>query len=224
MVVLTIVMQQNGGTIYFEKPIPKVHFMKLISCSLYNSWDTLKREGSASLGGKNKDKALSVSKLPPGHYNLERMAKEIDGLFDKYLYRQLETQINQPLGQLVIKNFGAKPIELDRDLANLVGIGRKLDLTTFVKRLAYPTTYFIHCNLIDTERNLFNGKKSDVLALFDVKGKPYEKASYQGSPQQVLRDCSTNEFINSITISVKDENGELFDFKGFPLLFELELN
>jgi len=60
--------------------------------------------------------------------------------------------------------------------------------------------------------------------MFDVKGKPFEKVSYQGSPQQVLRDCSTDEFINSITISVKDENGELFDFKGFQLLFELELN
>ena len=119
MVVLTIVTQQNGGTISFEKPIPRVHFMKLISCSLYNSWDTLKKEGSASLGDKNKDIALSVSKLPPGHYNLESMAKEIDGLFDKYGYKQLETAINQPLGQLVIKHFGGKPIELDRDLAGL---------------------------------------------------------------------------------------------------------
>jgi len=198
--------------------------MKLISCILFNSWDTLKKEGSGSLGDKNKDRVLSVSKIIPGHYNLESMAKQIDGLFDKYGYKQLETEINQPVGQLVIKNFGAKPIELDRDLANLLGIGRKLDLTTFVKRLTYRTTYFIHCNLIDTERNLFNGKRSDVLALFDVKGKPYEKLSYQGSPQQVLRDCSTDEFINSITISVKDENGELFDLKGFPLLFELELN
>jgi len=186
MVVLTIVMQQNGGTISFEKPIPKAHFIKIISCSLYNSWDTLKKEGSASLGDKNKDKAFSVRKLPPGHYNFKRISKQIDRLFDKYLYRQLETEINQPLGQLVIKNFGGKPIELDRDLAGLLGIGRKLDLTTFVKRLTYPTTYFIHCNLIDTERNLFNGKRSDVLALFDVKGEPYEKVSYQASPQQVL--------------------------------------
>jgi len=145
------------------------------------------------------------------------LAKEINDLFAKYSYK-LETEINQPAGQLVIKNFGLKPIELDRDLAGLLGIGLKLNLITA------PTTYFIHCNLIHTERNLFNGKRSDVLALFDVKGKPYEKVSYQGSPQQVLRDCSTDEFINSITISVKDENGELFDFKGFPLLFELELN
>ena len=218
--------KQNGETINFEKPIPRVDFIKLISCSLYNSWDTLKTEGSATLGDKNKDKALSVSKLLPGHYSLERLSKEIDGLFTKYQYKELQTAINQPVGQLVIRNFGAgaKPIEIDRDLAGLLGIGRKLSPITFVKRLTAPTTYFIHCNLLDKQKNLFNGKRSDVLALFDVKGKPYEKVSYQASPQQVLRDCSTDEFINSITISVKDENGELFDFKGFPLLFELELN
>ena len=46
MVVLTIVAQKNGETIYFEEPIPKVHFMKLISCSLFNSWDTEKRRFS----------------------------------------------------------------------------------------------------------------------------------------------------------------------------------
>ena len=78
--------------------------------------------------------------------------------------------------------------------------------------------------MIDKERNLFNGKKSDDLALFDIKGKPFEKVSYHSSPQQVLRDCSTDQFINSITLSVKDENGELFDFKGFAMKFELELN
>jgi len=76
MVVLTIVTKQNAGTISFEEPIPKVHFMKLISCSLFNSWDTLKKEGSASLGDKNKDIALSVRKLLPGHYNLESMANK----------------------------------------------------------------------------------------------------------------------------------------------------
>ena len=98
----------------------------------------------------------------------------------------------------------------------MLGIARKFIpySIAFVKRLGSPTTYFIHCDLIDTEKNLYNNKKSDVLTLFDVKGKAYEKVSYQASPQQVLRDCSTDEFINSITISVKDENGELFDFKG----------
>ena len=54
MVVLTIVTQKNGETVYFDEPIPQVHFMKLISCSLFNSWHTLKREGSAALGDEKK--------------------------------------------------------------------------------------------------------------------------------------------------------------------------
>jgi len=93
-----------------------------------------------------------------------------------------------------------------------------------VKRLTAPTTYFIHCDLIDKKQNLFNRRRSDLLAVVDVKGKPYEKVTYHSSPQQVLRECGTDKFINSITLNVKDENGELFDFKGLPLCFELELN
>ena len=117
--------------------------MKLISCSLYNSWDTLKKEGSGHLG-EIKTKTCQLCQLGqvlPGHYKLERMALEIDGLFAKYDYK-LETEINQPLGQLVIKNFGLRPIELDRDLARLLGIGRKLQFMTFVKRLTASNDIF----------------------------------------------------------------------------------
>ena len=81
MVVLTIVMQKNGETIFFDEPIPEVHFMKLIPCSLYNSWDTLKREGSAVLGDEKKDPSVSVGRIPTGHYNLESMANEIKSIF-----------------------------------------------------------------------------------------------------------------------------------------------
>jgi len=44
----------------------------------------LKNEGSAALGDKDKDESLSTSKLLPGYYNLENLAKEIGGLFAKY--------------------------------------------------------------------------------------------------------------------------------------------
>jgi len=89
-----------------------------------------------------------------------------------------------------------------------------------VKKLSSPTTYFIHCDFIDREKNLFNGKRSDLLAQFVISGKPFEKVRYHASPQQVLCD----RHINSITLSVKDEHGELFDFKGMPMEFELEIN
>ena len=66
MVVITIVTQKNGEAIFFDEPIPQVHFMKLISCSLYNSWDTLKREGSAVLGDEKKKILLCrLEECPP---------------------------------------------------------------------------------------------------------------------------------------------------------------
>ena len=166
---------------------------------------------------------MSVGRIPAGHYNLESMEKEIKNIFETYKY-VLGTKLNTPFGQLEITNTGTKPINLDRDLADLFGIGRRLNLKTIVKYLRYPTAYFIHCDLIDRNLNFINNKKSDLLAKIDVKGRPYEKVRYDASPQQPIRDCSTSSHVNSITISVRDQDGELFDFKDMPLELELELN
>lgn len=76
MVALILVAQTNGRTFYFDDPIPKVHLMKLLSCSFFNSWNSLKNEGSESLGDEKKDVSVSISKLPPGHYDLDTLAKK----------------------------------------------------------------------------------------------------------------------------------------------------
>ena len=76
---------------------------------LYNLWDTLKREGSAELDDEKRESSVSVSKIPPGHYTLESLAKVINDLFHKHNYRQLEAEINTPEAMLEIKNFWARP-------------------------------------------------------------------------------------------------------------------
>ena len=124
----------------------------------------------------------------------------------------------------MIHNFGAKQINLDKNLAKLFESGQNLPLQTVIKRVITTTAYFIHCDLIDKTNNLFNAKRSDLLAKFDITGKPYEKVRYDASSQQPFRDCSTDLHVNSITLCVKNKDGELFDFKGLPLEFELELN
>ena len=181
MVVLTIVTQKNGDTIYFDSPLPKVHFMKLLSCSLYNSFDTIKG-GSAGLDDRNLNPSGAVSKLTAGHYDLDSLAKKIRELFSNQRYSQFETEQNTPLGQLVvINNFGAKQIKLDKNLAKLFGTGQDLPLKTVIKRVITTTAYFIHCDLIDKNNILFNRKRSDLLAKFDITGKPYEKVMYDKS-------------------------------------------
>ena len=76
MVGITLVTKKNGWTIYFDDAIPKVHFIKLLSCSLFNSWFSLRNEGSEALEDEKSDKSLSGSKLPFGHYTLESLVKE----------------------------------------------------------------------------------------------------------------------------------------------------
>ena len=223
MVVLTIVTHKNGETIFFDQAIQKVHFIKLISCSLFNSWLTFKDEGSLSLPLSTGN--LSVSKkFPQGHYTLDALAKEIKELTKK-LNLEISADTYSPLGQLVLMNHSKNTLLFEDDLSNFLGTSSTLKSNeiAFIRYIKQPA-YFIHCDLIDRNFNFFNNKKSDLLAKIDVKGKPYEKVRYDASPQQPIRDCSTSEHVNSITISVRDENGELFDFKNMPLEFELELN
>ena len=176
------------------------------------------------MGDQKDDVSVSIGRIPAGHYNLESMAKETKSIFETYKYNKLVTNINNSFGQLEIINTGTQPINLDRDLAELFGVGRRLYQKTIVKYIRYPTAYFIHCDLIDRNFNFVNNKKSNLLAKIDVRGKAYEKVRYDASPQQPIRDCSTSSHVNSITISVRDQDGELFDFKDMPLELELKLN
>ena len=50
------------------------------------------------------------------------------------------------------------------------------------------------------------------------------KVHYQTPQQHVLRDTDSGDYVNSITLSVQDENGNLFDFNNQPLEFEAEIN
>ena len=222
MVVLTIVTHKNGETIFFDQAIQKVHFMKLISCSLYNSWDTLKRQSIVIMGESTNP--TETSTIPSGHYTLETLSKLINDMFPSSFISNLKTKINTPEALLQIKVGSTQKFSFSQDLNNLLGIDGVLKQITNVKSLSYPSTYFIHCDLIDRDYNFFNNKKTDLLAKIDVKGRPYEKVRYDASSQQPIRDCSTGQHVTSITISVRDENGELFDFKNMPLEFELELN
>ena len=73
MVVLTIVTQNNGETVYFDEPISQAHLMKLISCSLYNSWHNLKSVGQIYF----KEDREVLASIPQGHYTSESLAEEL---------------------------------------------------------------------------------------------------------------------------------------------------
>ena len=217
MVVLTIVTQKNGETIYFDEPIPQVHYMRLVSCSLYNSWHNLTRVGT-----------LTNRQTGEPDINTSDLKMEISTNTPNSVMK-IRTSIARPViqqqGSIPLKpNSKNIDISVSHDLARLMGTGIQLRTVSYIKKLNTPSAYFVHCDLIDPTQNFFNGKKSDVLAKFDISGLPYGKFTYPSLPQEALRDCSTGQEVKQITLSVKDESGEMFDFKGLPLEFILEIN
>ena len=222
MVVRTPVLQNNGETIFLDQAIPQVHFMKLISCSLYNSWHNLKTVGQIQLDRK------TLASIPQGHYTYQSLAEELKQSLEIFTNKKgIVIETNKPNSVIkisVLDPINGKDISLSQSLHHLINSGPTLTKITYVKKLNSPSAYFIHCDLIDSDFNFVNNKKSDLLTKIDVKGRPYEKVRYDSSASQPIRDCLTSSHVHSITVSVRDVNGELFDFKGMPLEFELELN
>ena len=222
MVILTVVTKENPHTVYFDQPIENPSYIRLLSCSLYNSWYNLKKQGTITLYDVT-EKPFKVIFLE-GYYTLDSLASEIRNSLNKHKV-PLQTDLNTIFGQLLITNPQFKKIVFDSNLGNFLNLKSfTLGFTTAIKKLNSATTYYIHCDLVDKEQNLLNGKPSTVLQTFEITGKAYEKVFYQSGPEHVLREVSSDKHITNLTISVREENNDLFDFNQEPLQFLIEIN
>ena len=231
MVLLTIFTTSNPHTLYFDHPIEKPSYIRLLSASLYNSWYNLKENGimsarlnkgqnAQSSGGAGDPTYVSITS---GHYTPESMAKAITEAF-KAKNITLEVETRTSLGVMNILNPKNKySFTLSNNLKELFGVSLQVNSNILVRRFNSKNSYFIHSDLVDKRQNLLNGKPSTLFAKLDVKGQPYTKITYQTTQTHVLRDTDSGDYdVNNI--SVHDEKGNLFDFNGMPLEFELEIN
>ena len=221
MVLLTVVTTSNPHTLYFDHPIEKPNYIRLLSASLFNSWYNLKHNDKISL--KKQNGSIKHMLFQTGHYTFDSLVEGFANIKQYNPEMDITGQVNQPIGGLVIHN--PKNITFGPHLVALLRVDPAVASTTMTTNLKSPFSYFIHCDLIDKRQNLLNGKPSTLLARFDIKGKPFERVHYQTSQPHVLRDTDSGDYaVNSITLSVKDENGNLFDFNSMPLEFEVEIN
>ena len=80
MVVLTIVAPSNYHTVYFDHPIPKTNYIRLLSCSIYNSWYNLRR-GEITLTDKDENNKKYEASFTPGYYTDVSFAEAFKNAF-----------------------------------------------------------------------------------------------------------------------------------------------
>ena len=168
MVVLTIVVKNNGETFQFDEPFEKANFIKLHSCSLYNSWRNLSTWGTVR-AAPDKARQYNLLSVPSGHHTLETIAEYLNQ--DKNKAESAAYTIN---GGIYFLSKNDK-VQFINGFADLFSSVSTTDQKTWYFGGLKTTSYFIYCDLIDKEENYFNTKKSDLLAKFNVRGKPYEK-------------------------------------------------
>ena len=231
MVLLTVTTTSNPHTLYFDHPIEKPSYIRLLSASLYNSWYNLEENGIISVrraqGGGQSSGAGSptYASITAGHYTPESMAKAITEAFKKENI-DIAVETRTSLGVMNILNpKNTYSFTLSNNLKTLFGVSLQVNSNILVRRFNSKNSYFIHSDLVDKRQNLLNGKPSTLFAKLDVKGQPYTKITYQAIQPHVLRDTDSGDYdVSSITLSVQDEKGNLFDFNGMPIEFELEIN
>ena len=223
MTILIIITNSNDHTVYLEKALERgFEYIRLISCSLFNSWYNLKEKGE--IGFVDGRGITTTKRIPPGNYTLSSIGKKLEEIFND---EGIEVKFDDASGPIVIENPLNKNVLFDRDLTYLLGLGsgnprERLKKQAVINRLASFNNYFINCDLMDKEENLFNGKPSTILACFDVDGKSFERVKYS-SQEITMKKITSGKYISSIRITVTDENGELIDFNNFPLRFEIEI-
>ena len=223
MTILTIITNANGDIIYFKNPLSRgFEYIRLVNCSLFNSWYNLKERGE--IGFVDERGITTTKRISPGNYTLSSIGKKLEEIFAD---EGVEVKFDDASGPIVIKNPLKKNVLFDRDLTYLLGMSpgnprTRLKTQAVINRLALFNNYFIHCDIMDKEENLFNGKPSTILACFDVNGKSFERVEYS-SKDITMKKITSGKYISSIRITVTDENGELIDFNNFPLRFEIEI-
>ena len=163
MTILTIITNSNGHTVYFKEPIKNFQFIKLVSCSLFNSWKNLKENGKISL--IDEDQVEKYSKeIPPGHHTPKSMLYFLKDL--RYF-----SKINSPRGVLFLPNTKNKYlIKITPNLLELFDVNPRIGADLVIKKFKTPHNYFIHCDLMSKTENLLNGKPSNLLAKFSIRG------------------------------------------------------
>ena len=231
MVVLTFLLNSNDQTIWLDQPIENFEFIRLISCSFYNSWTNLKERGE--IGIYDDKNVSSVKRIYPGNFTISTLGKELKVILEK---EGIIVTLDQAKGPIVIENPLGKKVIFDGDLSILLSLieenknlikrqhrHRLKTGDTIINRLVSFKNLIINCDLIDRNENFFNEKPSNVLACFDVKGSPFERVEYSSTRSPFRKISGGKKIIDSLRITVKEETGEVIDFNGLPLRFEIEI-
>ena len=188
---------KNPFITYLNPPIrAPASKVRLVSCSLYNSWHNL-------IGGEVTKKG-TTHKIPDSHYTPQTLAKEL-AKHDVTLTTGLphEWKLETPK-----QNPSTTNPAIDVLLGSKVVNGETL------YHWNVPSNYEIHCDLV---QSYDNGKLSNAMAKFPPKGNPFDLVEYR----PISLEYDICDLVTEVNITIKVD-GKTVNFNGRQISLVLE--
>ena len=186
---------KNNFTTLLNPPI-KANRVRLLSCSLYNSWYNL-------IGGVATVNQTARA-IPDSHYTPQTLAKELA----KYQIA-LTTGLPHEWGLVPDANVS---VDINQPIKDLIGYKTVGGVNTFHWKV--PQNYEVHCDLVHT---CHNGAPSHLMAQFAAKGKPFDVVDYRVELEHDLADFLVSQFHIAVKV-----DGELVNFNKRKINLVLE--
>lgn len=228
----------NDLTIYLDEEIDNVHGIRIIFVGIPCTFHNI----SYDLGNNNlivyDTTSWQYLRIPDGLYNISSFDKQVGVQLKKLgLHpRAFKFDIDETTGKMVIsfRIQKGKTYKLGiRDFnKNLFGFNllpnRSITLPRGNEEISIgdkPVNfkpfefYHIHCDLVDTNHMLYNGKKSDLLARIPVKECNFgEINTYYLTG---LRDRKCERRFNKLRLWITDEHDKPINFNEGNIQYEL---
>jgi hypothetical protein len=212
MVLFYTTKTKADETIWLKNHTNKMTKMSLVSCSFHNLLFNLIGEGTIS----DTDGSVLL-RIPQGKYSIFSLKNAID----KSVY------IGKKPVSIKIEDNKAYFIPLanatlNQSLAKLLNITTNLEANSknVIKIIRPPSTIYIHCDLIESTKVIFNNNYSQILASLELD-KVGEKVLY--NPHNLLNlPITDNDYINSIRLWVTDSVGNLINTGVYPMNLVIE--
>ena len=235
----------NDLTIYLDEELQNIQGVRIIyvgiPCTFYNISQEIGNNNLSFYDG-SRWKYLNI---PDGLYDLKSFEKQISSVLKNMGLnpRMFKFDVEETNGKISISFKKSKaetfkiyisnynkdllgfntPIELPRRIRDPKNPSNIIteDVSIGDKSVNFkPFDYFhIHCDLLDSENILNEGKRSDILARIPVKECDFgEINAYYLTG---LRDRKCKGRFNKLRIWITDENDEKINFNGGNIQYEL---
>ena len=188
MVVLSVATSDNPYTVFLDEPIPAAAQVGLTYFTMKNPSLYLRSPGKISVLN-SRDEVQGAKSLSPFFYTPTSLAKYLNDNFKASPSFNVTFDYDPNTGVITLKNPDSLKLKFSPSFVDFLDVPGIVESDATISNLKARSAMCVHCDLVEPARNLLNGKKSNLLVLFQGFNPYFSQMTYHSSNRSDFRDA-----------------------------------